>query len=916
MKFFFLFLIIIANDKIAITQSLISGFNENKYLFQKPPIDTGIFRIWTYVEESSAISNDGEYALYTVRDHYNKSAKLIIHPIKGAAEIELLDVHEYTFTEDSRMVISLKNKDSLCLVNLSSSLIENIANVSSFRLFKKKDTEYLSYLLNSKDKKLIIRDLKTGKEQYYLGVTDYLLNKEGSTLIIKLESKRDTTSAQSLECVDLISGNRKLIWLGASTAGNLIFDDLGSQLVFMVQGNDSNKYEKTLWYYKVGTKTAVELANNKLRGINNALQLDGISRFTKDGEKLFINFKAPLPKINSEIVNVDVWSYTDPKVQSQQLEDCQFYGPKNSLVFFNIKDKRVVWSQDKEGESVITLDNSDNIALLDSSKGEPSEWNWNKTSQPSFYIVYLTTGEKQPIPFNKPILSPSQKYIIGYDKNYTDVLIYDIATKVIRNLTKSLPTYLDFEDNDQPFLINRRGVYIANWVIDDKAVMIYDKYDIWMLDPLEKKAPVNLTNGLGKQSETMFRLSSGLFNPPISNNIEFLVIAFNQKTKENGFYKISLLRQKGNPELLSMSPYLFYYFNKEILGITPIKARDKDIYLVQRQSANESPNLFWTKDFKSFNALSNVYPEKKFNWLKSELVTFKTESGDLEQGILYKPENFDPQRKYPIIFNYYDKGSYKLNSYPNPGGENGSLDIGWFVSHEYIVFIPDIHYKIGEPGSSALNSVLGAAKHFATENWIDSTKMGLQGHSFGGYETNYIVTHTNLFSAACSSSGMSDLVSSYLGLVAEHSNYDWYENRFCRIGNTLWERPDLYIKNSPIFNVDKITTPLLTVANKNDHNVYFNQGLELFMALRRLGKRTWMLQYDGQNHGVSGTARTDFLIRMTQFFDHYLKNAPAPKWMLDGISAKMKGINMGYELDDSGRTPGQGLSKRNNEIEY
>jgi dipeptidyl aminopeptidase/acylaminoacyl peptidase len=275
----------------------------------------------------------------------------------------------------------------------------------------------------------------------------------------------------------------------------------------------------------------------------------------------------------------------------------------------------------------------------------------------------------------------------------------------------------------------------------------------------------------------------------------------------------------------------------------------------------------------------------------------------MEQGVLYKPEDFDPNRKYPVILHYYSRKSQEANTFHAPGRENGHLDIAWFVSRGYLVFTPDIHYKIGELGQSAVNSVVGAAKHLSQFSWVDAKKMGLQGHSLGGYETNYIITQTNLFAAACSSSGLSDIISNYLGFLGLHTNHDWYENRICRIGATLWEKPDLYIKNSPVFQLDKVTTPLLTVANKNDLNVSFDQGVALFTALRRLGKKVWMLQYDEGDHGVDGKSRIDYTLRMTQFFDHYLKGAPAPRWMTRGIPAKLKGIDNGLTLDAAGIEP-------------
>lgn len=226
---------------------------------------------------------------------------------------------------------------------------------------------------------------------------------------------------------------------------------------------------------------------------------------------------------------------------------------------------------------------------------------------------------------------------------------------------------------------------------------------------------------------------------------------------------------------------------------------------------------------------------------------------------------------------------------------------------------PDIQYKVGHPGPSAYNCVVSAVQYLNRMPWVDSKRVGVQGHSFGGYEVNYLITHCHLFAAACAASGVSDLISSYANNL--RGGYPIYHTEYGqgRIGATLWQRPDLYILNSPIFKADQVTTPLLMMQNKEDGAVPYAQGVELFTSLRRLGKRAWLLQYDGNGHSLNGGAASeDYTIRMTQFFDHYLKGAPAPKWMLEGIPVKRKGKENGFDLvkekDSNGHwiTPPQG----------
>ena len=208
------------------------------------------------------------------------------------------------------------------------------------------------------------------------------------------------------------------------------------------------------------------------------------------------------------------------------------------------------------------------------------------------------------------------------------------------------------------------------------------------------------------------------------------------------------------------------------------------------------------------------------------------------------------------------------------------MDILWYVSHGYLVLLPDIHYVIGRPAESAYHSVVSAVHYICKMPWVDRNRLGLQGHSFGAYEANYIVTRTSLFAAACCANGTSDLISESGEFVGNTGNQGYYEMGQGRMGTTLWSRPDLYINQSPVFSADKVTTPLLILHSPLDMSVYYPQGLEWFISLRRLGKKSWMLQYPNEGHNLEEEEdQLDYTIRMNQFFDHFLKGTPAPEWM-------------------------------------
>lgn len=277
--------------------------------------------------------------------------------------------------------------------------------------------------------------------------------------------------------------------------------------------------------------------------------------------------------------------------------------------------------------------------------------------------------------------------------------------------------------------------------------------------------------------------------------------------------------------------------------------------------------------------------------MTSRLVNWKTfDSADC-QGILYVPEDFNPANKYPLIVHYYEKRSDELNQYIFPTLASGDINIPWFVSNGYIVFVPDIHYKMGYPGASAYNCIVSGAEMLARNRWIDKQRMGLQGHSFGGYETNYVITHSKMFAAAMSASAVCDLINQYLSLWHNGLGQEGFvEMGQIRMKFNLWQNKKLYILNSPVFNADQVNTPLLMMNNKGDNVVSFSQGAEFYLALRRLGKKVWMLQYDGEGHSIdSPKAEVDYTKRMTEFFDYFLKNRSEPQWMRVGIPAADKG---------------------------
>ncbi len=439
--------------------------------------------------------------------------------------------------------------------------------------------------------------------------------------------------------------------------------------------------------------------------------------------------------------------------------------------------------------------------------------------------------------------------MIYFDLQNQSYFSVSLSSGKMLNITEPIATDFGWDNNQvaQP----RTPVGIAGWMEDDAAILIYDNYDIWKVDPENRVPAVNITNSFGKKNDLKLRLLNDDPSRVYATYSSLIFSAFNTSNKHNGFCR-KVLGQSGNPEMLTLEPCHLYRVQTQADGYTrfkPIKALEVNKWLVMRESYNDAPNFFVTSNFKQYQRLTDIQPQRSYNWLSAQLVTYKQTDGIISQGILYKPENFDSTRKYPVIFSYYMKKSQELFSFHHSKFCSDEINIPYYVSNGYLVFTPDIYYTAGRPGESALNSVVAAAQYLSKMPWIDSSKMGLWGHSFGAFETNYIVTRTSIFAAAVSNAGLSNLTNFYNGMgptsgLGYPGGQVFSEIGQIGMGVNFWERPDLYIDNSPIFKVNKVVTPLLMVANKNDAAVPWDQGFQFFIGLRRLQKKVWLLQYE------------------------------------------------------------------------
>jgi dipeptidyl aminopeptidase/acylaminoacyl peptidase len=426
------------------------------------------------------------------------------------------------------------------------------------------------------------------------------------------------------------------------------------------------------------------------------------------------------------------------------------------------------------------------------------------------------------------------------------------------------------------------GAYgTAGWTRDGQSLLVYDRYDLWQVFP-DGRPPRNLTGGYGRAQRLELRLQNLDASEPgeekrgvdISQPLTFR--GESEDTRDTGFLRFAFL---GSP------PQRLLWANKDYRYAGRALANDTLMLIASR--FDEFPDVLVTD--------SRFSPPRKvtdggaqltpFLWGSAELLKYRDAEGRDLSAMVCKPANFDPTKKYPTIFYIYERLSQIVNRFMAPA-PTVVIDPAFYTSNGYIVVMPDIVYTEGHPGESSYRSVMAAVDAVVAQGYADENALGLEGHSWGGYETCYILTKTNRFRAAEAGAIVGNMTSASaaMGDSSGRSRQFKYEKNQSRIGKTLQEAPELYIENSPVFQAHKVTTPLLIMHNDHDDIVPWPQAVEFFLALRRHGKEVYLFNYNDELHSLRRRAdQQDFARRMHQFFDHFLKGAPAPAWMTEGI---------------------------------
>ena len=882
---------------------------------QKKPLDMEAYKLWRRVE-GQQMSEDGKWVTYRFvyidQEGHDKDVPVTyLRDMTSGKVYEFPNVREMSFfnqgkglryvVQPSPLDTLKERKDSLFLLSLKDMKKTYWDKPYGFRESPHSPLISYSYPIDRDGKnralrRLIVWNFETGDSVRIDSVKNYFSTDDYKSVVYI----RNHNGKKSLR-VGLVKGKHQVIYDDEKAiVTNFSLNRGGLKGVFSVASDSSYLREPDLLYtfsvvdgkYRLvmDTKEVVVSDEYKVRG--------GIYSVFNNGKYIFVDVglqqqeeRKPKAKPDKSF-ELELWKWDDEVSQSRQSYGLGGDRRKMPKYVYHVDSKKCVLVAPShidqmyqpscdEYRYVIIADETPYRGLAD----------WRDEVTADLYLVSLETGERTLLfkDFRqRPVWSPNGKYAMLYHAEKKVWYKLNPETGELTDVSTPIGFAVYNEEHDLPKPAVPYG--IAGWLAGGDQVVLYDKYDMWVVDLTGKQPTYSLTNGWGREHGISLRLLKAnremrWINP--KQNI--LVHGLDRETLDQGVYVLTPNRKVKK----LMSGAYDLYFNQQ--------SENGKFYLFTRQSYTEFRELWWSKnDFTRPVRITNTNPQQEnYLWGSVQLVEWTNFEGKPNRGLLYLPENYDLTKRYPVIVNFYETHTGDLHTYQLPSLSSAMINTVTYVSNGYVVFMPDVHFTVGAPGESCYNAVVSGTQMLIDRGIADKDRIGVQGHSWSGYQVAYLVTRTNMFKCASPGAAVSNMVSAYTGIRTGSGmpRMFMYEETQSRMGKTLWDDPEAYIKNSPIFYADKIQTPLLIFHCDGDEAVPYSEGLNLFLAMRRLHKPAWLLNYKGDRHFLyNKAAEIDWTIRLQQFFDYYLKDTPMPRWMKEGINVNERGVDQKYDF--------------------
>jgi dipeptidyl aminopeptidase/acylaminoacyl peptidase len=838
-----------------------------------------------------AISDDGKFAAFLAYPTAKEAkmlkktkkpiqSRLIVVELATAKKTEFEKVRRFAFSGERSTMLAMhryaptppgppvpapaadapKTDDKptgtdLILLELATGTETNIGNVSEFAFDKKGN--YLAWIIDAQDKignGIVVRLMAEGRvipldsaKATYKGLT-FTENGDGLATLRGVEDKAWEDKLYSVVAFkDTPSGVQKTVF------------DPSTDPSFP-KGMSISPNRNPMWMADLSELTfGIHELRPKKKGA--------------DAKSDDPDAKAK-PDDTPDLPDMVIWHYKDSRMQPMQ--QVQENADKNFsfLCAYRPSEKKFLRLGDDDIR-VVTATPESKFALGTDIRNFELESHLSGQAYEDVYAIDLKTGaRKLAVKKARYVMgaSPDGSHILYYDEGvyYT----YDATTGESFNITKQIPAI--FWDQEDDHNVQKPPHRPIGWTKDSSAVLLTDGWDIWKV-PAHGGAGVNLTVN-GKKDKIRYRSRYRL--DPDEKGIDLsqpvYLNAYGEWTKKSGIAVI----EPNQPLKMLMWDDASY--------TTVLKAKHAGVYLYTRETVSEFPDYHVLNGAK----ITDANPQQKdFFWTKgSRLIEYTSDKGDKLQGTLYLPANYEPGKSYPTITYIYEKLSQGTNMYPHPT-YNG-FNIAAYTSNGYAVLTPDIVYKVNDPGMSAVWCVVPAVKAAIATGIVDAKRVGIHGHSWGGYQTAFLVTQTHIFAAAIAGAPLTDMIAMYNAIYwnTGTANQPIFESSQGRFTGSPSENMEAYIRNSPVYHAKNVTTPLIILHNDKDGAVDWTQGIEYFNTLRRMGKPVVMLQYKGENHGLRKPENMkDYTVRMKEFFDYRLSDKEPPKWLIEGVPLlKMK----------------------------